>query len=109
MKDFLRAQLERHTQRLYELDFLLSREDIMKDMTQFLALSREHTDVTATAGRYARYQQREADVQAAQQMLQDGGDDADMRAMAEEEIASAEAELHPTRSRAATHVVAQRP
>jgi peptide chain release factor 1 len=93
MKDFLRAQLERHAQRLNELDFLLSREDIMKDMTQFLALSREHTDVTATAGRYGRYQQREADAQAAQQMLQDGGDDADMRAMAEEEIASAEAEL----------------
>ncbi len=93
MKDFLRAQLERHAQRLNELDFLLSLEDIMKDMTQFLALSREHTDVTATAGRYARYQQREADVQAAQQMLQDGGDDADMRAMAEEEIANAQAEL----------------
>jgi peptide chain release factor 1 len=93
MKDFLRAQLERHTQRLNELDFLLSREDIMKDMTQFLALSREHTDVTATAGRYGRYQQREADLQAAQQMLQDVGDDADMRAMAEEEITSAQAEL----------------
>ncbi len=93
MKDFLRAQLERHAQRLNELDFLLSREDIMKDMTQFLALSREHTDVTATAGRYARYQQREADLQAAQQMLQNGGDDADMRAMAEEEIASAQTEL----------------
>ncbi|MEY2791341.1 MAG: hypothetical protein RL295_1506, partial [Pseudomonadota bacterium] len=49
MKPFLRAQLERYAQRLSELDFLLSREDIMKDMTQFLALSREHTDVTATA------------------------------------------------------------
>jgi peptide chain release factor 1 len=93
MKDFLRAQLERHTQRLHELDFLLSREDIMKDMTQFLALSREHTEVTATAGRFARYQQREADVQAAQHMLQDVGDDADMRAMAEEEMTSAQAEL----------------
>jgi len=93
MKDFLRAQLERHTQRLHELDFLLSREDIMKDMTQFLALSREHTEVTATAGRYARYQQREADLQSAQQMLQDVGGDADMQVMAEDEIASAEAEL----------------
>jgi peptide chain release factor 1 len=93
MKNFLRAQLERHTQRLNELDFLLSREDIMKDMTQFLALSREHTEVTATAGRYARYQQREADLQSAQQMLQDVGGDADMQVMAEEEIASAEAEL----------------
>ncbi len=93
MKDFLRAQLERHTQRLNELDFLLSREDIMKDMTQFMALSREHTEVAATAGRYARYQQREADLQAAHQMLQDGADDADMRAMTEEEITSAQAEL----------------
>ncbi len=93
MKTFLRAQLERHAQRLAELDFLLSREDIMQDMTQFMALSREHTEVTATAGRYARYQQREADLQAAQHMLQDGGDDAEMRAMAEEEIASAQAEL----------------
>jgi peptide chain release factor 1 len=78
---------------LHELDFLLSREDIMKDMTQFLALSREHTEVTATAGRFARYQQREADVQAAQHMLRDVGDDADMRAMAEEEMTSAQAEL----------------
>ena len=93
MKPFLRAQLERYAQRLSELDFLLSREDIMKDMTQFLALSREHTDVTATAGRYARYQQREADLQAAQHMLQDSGNDDDLRAMAEEEIASANTEL----------------
>ncbi len=93
MKDFLRAQLARYTQRLAELDFLLSREDIMKDMTQFLALSREHTDVAATASRFTRYQQREADLQAAQQMLQDVGNDDEMRAMADEEIASAQSEL----------------
>jgi len=93
MKPFLRAQLERYAQRLSELDFLLSREDIMKDMTQFMALSREHTDVTATAGRYARYLQREADLLAAQQMLSDGGNEPDMKAMADEEIASAESEL----------------
>ena len=91
MKPFLRAQLERYAQRLAELDFLLSREDIMQDMTQFLALSREHTDVTATASRYARYVQREADLQAAQRLLQDS--DGDMRAMAEEEINAAQSEL----------------
>ncbi len=93
MKPFLRAQLERYAQRLSELDFLLSREDIMTDMTQFLALSREHTDVTATAGRYARFQQREADLQAAQHMLQDSGSDDDLRTMAQEEVASAQTEL----------------
>ena len=54
MKPFLRNQLERYAQRHGELDFLLSREDIMKDMEQFLKLSREHTDVSAVASRWAR-------------------------------------------------------
>ena len=49
MKPFLRQQLERFAQRLEELDFLLSREDIMADMTQYLALSREHAEVTQLA------------------------------------------------------------
>ena len=93
MKAFLRAQLERHVQRLSELDFLLSREDIMQDMKQFMALSREHAEVAATASRYARYGQRETDLAAAQQMLSDHESDADMRQMAEDEIASAQSEL----------------
>jgi peptide chain release factor 1 len=36
MKPFLIQQLERYALRLTELDFLLSREDIMGDMAQFL-------------------------------------------------------------------------
>jgi len=91
MKPFLRQQLTRYADRLGELEFLLSREDIMQDMKQFLALSREHTDVGAVASRWARYQQREADRSAATEML-DGGD-ADMSAMAQEEIDSASTEL----------------
>ena len=89
MKPFLRQQLDRHAQRLAELDFLLSREDIMADMGQFLALSREHSEVAAVAGRYARWRQREADLAAAQGLLADP----DMAEMAQEEIRSAEAEL----------------
>ena len=89
MKPFLRSQLERYAQRHGELDFLLSREDIMSDMTQFLKLSREHAEVTVIAGRYARLQQRESDLAAARELLADP----DMADMAAEEIASAEAEL----------------
>ncbi len=89
MKPFLIQQLERYALRLTELDFLLSREDIMADMTQFLKLSREHAEVSAVASRFARFQQRSADLAAAQAML----DDADLREMAEEEVASASAEL----------------
>ena len=89
MKPFLIQQLERYALRLTELDFLLSREDIMADMTQFLKLSREHAEVSAVASRFARFQQRSADLAAAQAML---GDE-DLREMAEEEVASASAEL----------------
>jgi len=89
MKPFLRSQLERYAQRLGELDFLLSRDDIMADMAQYRVLSREHAEVTAIAGRYRRYQQRENDLAGAQEMLSDP----DMAEMAQEEIASATAEL----------------
>jgi peptide chain release factor 1 len=89
MKPYLRAQMERYTLRLAELEFLLSREDIMKDMAQFLVLSREHTEVAAVASRWVRYQQREADLAGAQEMLSDP----DMAEMANEEIASASTEL----------------
>ncbi|QMV75145.1 peptide chain release factor 1 [Comamonas piscis] len=89
MKDFLRQQLERYAERLNELNFLLSREDIMANMPQFLKLSREHTDVAAIAERYARYQQIESDIEGAKEMLSDP----DMGDMAREEISSGEAEL----------------
>ena len=89
MKPFLRSQLERYAQRLGELDFLLSREDIMSDMAQYRRISVEHAEVTQIAGRYARYQQREADLASAREMLTDP----DMAEMAQEEITNAEAEL----------------
>ena len=89
MKPFLRHQLERYAQRLEELNFLLSREDIMKDMNQFLTLSREHTEVSAVASRWTRYQQREADLAQARDMLTDP----DLAEMAQEEVDSAGTEL----------------
>jgi len=89
MKPFLRQQLERYALRLQELDFLLSRQDIMSDMAQYRPLAREHTEVNAIASRWARWCQREADLQGAREIL----DDPDMADMAQEEIASAEAEL----------------
>ena len=93
MKPFLRQQLARYADRLCELEFLLSREDIMKDMPQFLVLSREHTEVAAVASRWARYQAREADLAAGTDMLKTADGDAEMAEMAQEEIDSASAEL----------------
>ena len=93
MKPFLIQQLERYAERLAELDFLLSREDIMADMAQFMKLSSEHADVAAVASRYARYQQRSADLAEARQMQAELPESDEMHAMAGEEITSAENEL----------------
>ena len=87
MKPFMRAQLERSVQRLSELDFLLSREDIMQDMTQFMALSREHAEVVALVTPYQKWCQLNQDMAAAQTMLQDT--DPDVQAMAQEELDTA--------------------
>ena len=93
MKLFFRQQLARYADRLGELEFLLSREDIMKDLAQFLVLSREHTEVAAVAGRWTRYGQREADLASAQEMLSGSADDPEMAGMAQEELEAAQAEL----------------
>jgi len=93
MKPFLRQQLARYADRLGELEFLLSRQDIMSDMKQFLTLSREHTEVSAVATRWARHQQCETDLSAARDLLSESASDADMAAMAQDEIESATAEI----------------
>ena len=89
MHAFIRHPLSRYTERLAELDFLLAQPDVMADMTQFMKLSREHTEVAAVAGRWARYQRCEADLAAAQEMLADP----DMADMAREEVAACQAEM----------------
>ncbi len=70
----------------------------MKDMKQFLVLSREHTEVAAVASRWARYQQREADIAAASEMLTGSSDDAGMATLAQEEIDGASAEIQQLES-----------
>ena len=89
MQAFLRDQLQRYAERLAELDYLLAQPDVMADMGQFMKLSREHTEVDAVAGRWARLRQREADLAAARELLADS----DMAEMARDEVAAAEAEL----------------
>ena len=66
MKPFLRHQLERYAQRLEELDFLLSREDIMSDMAQYRVISKEHAEVTQVAGVFTAFLKKEADLRQAQ-------------------------------------------
>jgi peptide chain release factor 1 len=87
LKPFMHAQLERYAQRLEELDFLLSKEDIMQDMKQFMALSREHADVAVIASRWLRYQACQNESMATEKMIDElSHQDADMAELATEEL-----------------------
>ncbi|MFN5049685.1 peptide chain release factor 1 [Roseateles sp.] len=89
MKDSLRQQFERLAFRLAELDTILADGAVAADMKRYRALSREQAEASGLVERYRRYQQREADLAAAQELL----DEPEMVEMAREEIASAQTDL----------------
>lgn len=101
MQPFLQQQLQRYAERLQQLDFLLSRPDIMDDMQQYRTLSREHAEVSAIASRWARWQRCAADAAQAQAMLDDDSLStemgaemaAEMQQMARDDIERAAAEM----------------
>jgi len=89
MNTTLREQFERLALRLAELDATLADPQVSADMKRYRSLSREQAEVRDIVERFRRYQQREADVAAAREML----GDADMAEMAQEEITSASADM----------------
>ena len=93
MKDTLRQQFDRLEMRLQELDARLADPAATADMTRFRELSREQSEASEIVELYRRFTQREADRATAQEMLDAGDDDADMVAMAREEIAACDADL----------------
>ncbi|MCK9688018.1 peptide chain release factor 1 [Scleromatobacter humisilvae] len=93
MKDTLRQQFERLGMRLQELDARLADPASTADMNKFRELSREQAEASEIVELYRRFTQREADRATAQEMLDAGDDDADMTAMAREEVAACDADL----------------
>ena len=89
MKDAMRVQLQRLEMRLSELDASLADPRLAADMQRFRALAREQAEAAEVVGLFRRYEQRERDRAAAQEML----DDADMGEMAREEIKEADADM----------------
>ncbi len=92
MSPQLRDQFERLALRLAELDAILSDPQVASDIKRWRSLSREQAEAQGIVQRYRSYQQREADRATAQQMLV-AESDADLVAMAKEEVAAASADL----------------
>ncbi len=93
MKDSTRQQFVRLALRLNELDATLADPSITSDMKRYRELGREHAEVASLVERFRHFEQREHDLAAAQQMLADP----EMAELAQEEIASAQADIEHAR------------
>ena len=87
MKSSIRSKLENLSERLEELNALLADPETISDQNKFRALSQEYAEVNPVVGCFQQYLTAVDDIDAAQEMLAE--DDAEMRAMAEEEIKEA--------------------
>ena len=93
MQDSVRQQFERLAMRLAELDAALADPIVVADHARWRQLSREQAEAADVVGRYRAYQQRERDLAGARELLASSATDADMAALAREEVAAAEADL----------------
>ncbi len=82
MKPSILQKLANLSERLDELNRLMSSEDITNNMENYLKITREHAEITPIVAQYHRYVQTEADMKEAQSMLSDP----EMKAFAQEEI-----------------------
>ena len=87
MKDSIRNKLDNLSERLEEINALLADPDIINDNDRFRDLSREYAQLNPIVSGYQKYRQALEDIESATAMLEE--EDAEMRAMAEEELTEA--------------------
>jgi len=84
MKAAMRVRLDQASERLEELDHLLADPATINDNKRFRSLSKEHAQLTPISDAWTRYQQCEQDLKDAFDWIDSG--DADLKAMAQEEL-----------------------
>jgi len=91
MKESVIRKLEGLLERNEEVLALLGDASVIADQDRFRALSKEYSQLEEVVAGFKAYQQAQADLESAKEMLEE--DDAEMREMAQEEIKAAKAEL----------------
>ncbi|MFC3914868.1 peptide chain release factor 1 [Pseudaeromonas sharmana] len=89
MKESVIRKLEGLQERYEEVQALLGEPDVVNDQERFRNLTREYAQLGDVVAGFLRFQQATADLQTVLEMLD--GDDADMKAMAQDELADAKA------------------
>lgn len=91
MKDSIRTKLDNLKDRFLELEALLSDSEIIGNQDKFRELSKEYAELEQVVKSFNHFLRVSANLQEAREMQKDA--DPDIRAMAEDEIKSANAEL----------------
>jgi peptide chain release factor 1 len=89
MKPSMIRKLATLSERLEELNRLMSSENATNDMNAYRRLTQEHAEITPIVEQYHVFEQTEADMAEAQKMLSDP----DMKEFAQEEIEAGKAKL----------------
>jgi peptide chain release factor 1 len=87
VKPSILSKLENLSERLQEISALLSDAATISNQNRFRELSQEYSQLKPVVDSFTAYQGAIADIAAARQMLEE--EDAEMRAMAEEEVKAA--------------------
>ena len=82
MKPSMQKKLAALSERIQELNSLLSSESITNDMDQYRKITKEHSDITPIVDEYLAYKKNEVNLNEAQAMLSDP----EMKEFAQEEI-----------------------
>ncbi len=89
MKSSIRAKLENLSERLQEINALLSDPEIIADQNRFRALSQEYAEIDPVVKCFNAYNQALEDIEAAEEMRADP----EMKELAEEELKDAQQRL----------------
>ena len=96
MKPSLLTKLEALADRHQEVEALLGNAEVINDQNRFRELSVEFAHLNDVVAQYQRWQQLQAELDGARQLLEDS--DADIKALATEEVAAASVALEEIES-----------
>ncbi|MDH3593069.1 MAG: peptide chain release factor 1, partial [Planctomycetota bacterium] len=88
----LQVKLEALEERSRELSALLAEPDVTANMERYRTLARSYADLSRVSEKFQAYRKKSADLEGAREMLAEA-DDAEMRAMASQEVRDLEAAL----------------
>lgn len=90
MKDSLLYKLDNLSERLQELEALLSDPDVINNQNKFRDYAKEHADIKPVVASFVNYTNNQETITSAKEMMKD--DDKEIRDLAQEELSTAEEE-----------------